>query len=69
MKKRRFSYTVPDIAEEAGVSHGTAKRHRRNGSLDPDNLGSVASYIAGHKQIMAARRKEEERPEVDAPSE
>lgn len=47
--KRKWEYTLASIAKCSGVSINTVRDHKQKGLLDPDDLGSVSSYIQGHR--------------------
>ena len=58
--KRVWQYTMRDIEEASGVPMRTLKEHRIRGRIEPDDLCSVAWYIAAHRaQAIAARYDDE----------
>jgi hypothetical protein len=59
--KRKWSYTVEQIAAKAGVPRSTAKRHRRFGMLDPNDLGVVATYITAQRALKRLKDKRKEK--------
>jgi len=47
--RRKWEYTLEDIAEHSGVSIHTVRDHKAKGFLQPADLSNVARYIVGHR--------------------
>jgi len=49
--RRKWEYTLAEIAEASGVSVHTVRDHRLQGHFDPGNLESVARYITAYRAV------------------
>ena len=53
--KRKWEYTLQDIADSSKQSINTVRDHKQQGVLEPDKLTSVARYIISMRQLHAIR--------------
>ena len=54
--KRKWEYTLQDIADSSKQSINTVRDHKQQGVLEPENLTSVARYIVSMRQLFAIRK-------------
>jgi len=57
MNKRKWEYTLQMISECSGVSIHTVRDHVAGGQLVPQDLRSVAKYVAGYLAIQEAKHE------------
>lgn len=55
--KRKWSYSLEDIATASGVSIHTVRHHRQDGTLTPESIIDVARYVSGWRAIKAAQNQ------------
>ena len=60
MIKRKWTYTLSEIANASHTTLRSIREHRRKGVFNPDSIVSVASYIIGRRMndIRDDRRKD-----------
>jgi len=63
MEAARWSYTMAQIADAAGLDPQLVRRHRRDGRFDPDSLVSVSMYIVAAGLDRINRMREADGPE------
>jgi hypothetical protein len=49
IQRRKWTYSLSQIAEAAAASVFTVRRHVKEGKLNPDSLVSVSCYIASRR--------------------
>ena len=54
--ERSWSYTVPQIAEAAGIAYHQAKYARETNQFDPSDLRSVALFICQEQIVEMLHR-------------
>jgi len=63
--RRKWEYTLEDIAAASRVSINTVRDHKQQRFLKPDNLRSVAEYVVGNRMLERLRQEKLD-PELDA---
>ena len=48
---QQWTFTYADLADLTGLSANTLQQHRRRGSFDPEDLGSIVLFAARHAPL------------------
>ena len=55
--KKRWAYSLQEIADAAGLSIHTVRYHRRTGLLSPEDFVNVCSYVVSKRLIGETEEK------------
>jgi hypothetical protein len=55
--RRKWEYTLEDIADAAGLSVHTVRDHKVKGYLIPGNFLNTCRYVVGNRMTLEAKRE------------